>query len=167
VSDALKQTRRNALARAHFGLTRIPRQSVGLSDAGAAFIGETFPAGLSADAARLDIANALDIFDMREAEGSREAQAAQPAGGRGRPHYAALDELLTTIIATWRRELLSLEHGITRTNSSGQGQQYHGPLLAFVERLLKIEGVGYSFREGVADYTSNKSLGKRLLRLAK
>jgi hypothetical protein len=167
VSDAVKQSRRNALARAHFGLTRIPRQSVGLSDEGAAFINETFPAGLSADAARLAIANALGVFDMHEAETSRKAQAAQSAGSRGRPTYAALDELLTAIIVTWRRELLALEQGITRTNSSGRGQQYHGALLDFVERLLKIEGVGYSFREGVADYTSNKSLGKRLLRLAK
>lgn len=194
------EKRKRTLARAYFGFTRFPRAHEGLSDKGAAFINEKFPAGMSQEDACLTIGNALSFFDSDEAATSREAQQrrrkipsplrpsddieveipADPLDSsppsaetesegnkRGRPQYVALDKLLTEIIAAWRREFFYEGRGITRSNSSGEGQQYRGPLLDFVEQLLKIEGVGWTHRDGVADFRSNKSLGKRLFRLTK
>jgi len=173
MSDAEDQHRRNSLARAHFGLARIPRAHEGLSGKGAAFINETFPR-MSQEWANLSIANALSMFDIDEARKAaidadrtepNQEEIAEREGG-GRLPYKELDKLLTALIAVWRREF-PFEKPITRSNSSGDGQQYHGPLLDFVERLLTIEGVGWTYPEGTADFRSNKSLGKRLLRLAK
>ncbi len=116
----------------------------------------------------LEFEIAFDEFDRDEARYSGILSGALEPNEdeklkRGRPTYAALDKLLTVVVQIWQRELPAEGRGITGTNSAKGGKRHHGPLLDFVAQLLQIEGVGWTHREGAADFTSRKSLAERLL----